>query len=87
MTPKRIGLIVAEKIAAADLMGLAEVFSRAKLARSLFVRQPGRRGDTSPTLQRRNTQSDLAILNRHRRPPLLAAMAQFGRIILLPPEA
>ncbi|MBO0694835.1 MAG: helix-turn-helix domain-containing protein [Verrucomicrobia bacterium] len=34
MNPKRVGLIVAEKIAAADLMGPAEVFSRARIRRS-----------------------------------------------------
>jgi transcriptional regulator GlxA family with amidase domain len=34
MNPKTVGLIVAEEIAAADLMGPAEVFSRAKIRRS-----------------------------------------------------
>ena len=34
MNPKTVGLIVAEEIAAADLMGPAEVFSRATIARS-----------------------------------------------------
>jgi transcriptional regulator GlxA family with amidase domain len=34
MNPKTVGLIVAEEIAAADLMGTAEVFSRATIRRS-----------------------------------------------------
>ena len=34
MNPKTVGLIVAEEIAAADLMGIAEVFSRATIRRS-----------------------------------------------------
>ncbi len=34
MNPKTVGLIVAEEIAAADLMGPAEVFSRVKIRRS-----------------------------------------------------
>ena len=34
MNPKTIGLIVSEEIAAADLMGIAEVFSRATLRKN-----------------------------------------------------
>src|SRR5258708_21405360 len=34
MNPKTIGLIVAEEVAAADLMGPAEIFSRATIGRS-----------------------------------------------------
>src|SRR5207244_9815500 len=34
MNPKTVGLIIAEEIAAADLMGIAEVFSRATIRRS-----------------------------------------------------
>lgn len=34
MNPKRVGLIVAEKIAAVDLMGPAEVFSRARIRKT-----------------------------------------------------
>ena len=34
MNPKTVGLIVAEEVAASDLMGAAEIFSRAKIRRS-----------------------------------------------------
>src|SRR6185437_15913468 len=34
MNPKTVGLIIAEEVAAADLMGPAEVFSRATIGRS-----------------------------------------------------
>ncbi|KAF5407429.1 MAG: HTH-type transcriptional activator RhaS [Candidatus Udaeobacter sp.] len=34
MNPKTVGLIIAEEVAASDLMGVAEIFSRAKIRRS-----------------------------------------------------
>ena len=34
MNPKTVGLIVAEEVAGTDLMGLAEVFSRATIGMS-----------------------------------------------------
>jgi transcriptional regulator GlxA family with amidase domain len=43
MNPKTVGLIVAEEIAAGDLMGTAEIFSRATIRRSEQLETPGSR--------------------------------------------